>query len=135
MASIDEEWAPDPRSNRRSSIVLMEDAVRTPTGRGKRHPSSCRASTFSRSPGTDAVSLDALQVALYIPGEPLTCCSLFVLMPTEKSSDECAEGGIDQSRKLGAGFGDRGGRGDQDLRRRRTSRVAGNARRKFISGR
>jgi hypothetical protein len=52
-----------------------------------------------------------------------------------ESSGECAEGGIDQSRKLGVAFGDGGGQGDQDLRRRRTSRIAGNARRNFIPGR
>jgi hypothetical protein len=49
-----------------------------------------------------------------------------------ESSGECAEGAIDRSRKLGPGFGGRGGRGDQDLRRRHTSRIDGHARCKCL---
>src|SRR5262249_44824072 len=58
---------------------------------------------------------------------PLTSCSQFVLISQTASPAVNAPEGGDRGRKLGGGFGDGGGRGDQDLRRRRTSRVAGNA--------
>jgi hypothetical protein len=63
--------------------------------------------------GHDAASLDALLAAVSSPStphasSPLTCCSLFVLMHGGPAI--CAKRGIDRSRKLGAGFGDGGGR-------------------------
>jgi hypothetical protein len=112
MASIDEEWDPDPRSNRRPSTCPHGRRVRTPTGRGKWHPSNCGAGTCSRSPDLmlpASMHCCSGQFALYAPGE-LPIDLLFSFCSHAGDPAICAEGGIDRSRKLGAGFGDGGGR-------------------------
>src|SRR5262249_49403730 len=116
---------------------LLEDALAASTSHtGLRHrPRNARRLSGAPQPTVSArcegvsgsIATAVGSAFLRSTRAPLTSRSQFVLISQTASPAVNAPEGGDRGRKLGAGFGNGGGRGDQDLRRRRTSRVAGNA--------